>query len=131
MENKHTDAFVESIDVKLIGDKIKMARKELELSQSELGDRVDLSRVSISQIENGKRQRVNPDIIRRIAETLNKPQAYFYGLTENRPKLKPARHSQKDSPLLDEVIQKLFSLPLPQRVRAAHLIDDLLSWRES
>lgn len=43
------------VDYKLIGEKLKNARKSVGLSQEELAFRANLTREYISQIENGKK----------------------------------------------------------------------------
>jgi transcriptional regulator with XRE-family HTH domain len=55
-----------------LGDQIRMAREGKGWSQQELGDKIDLSRVSISSYENGKG---NPDfrLVAEIASALGMP----------------------------------------------------------
>ena len=55
-----------------LGDQISQARKNLNLSQEELGQIVDLSRVAVSQIEVGKRK-VSADELQRFAVALQIP----------------------------------------------------------
>jgi transcriptional regulator with XRE-family HTH domain len=55
-----------------LGDQISQARKNLSLSQEELSQIVDLSRVAVSQIEVGKRK-VSADELQRFAVALQIP----------------------------------------------------------
>ncbi len=134
VENTKKSKSLMSIDIRNIGQRIQKARKARKLSQTELGERVHLSRVTISQIENGKRRHINPMIIQHIAQALNKPEEYFYDLPQERCGEKiPAKvtGTQNSSSSLNEVVKKLFLLPVPQQNKAAHLIAELLSWRET
>lgn len=59
-----------------IGVRIKVAREQRELTQEDLGLLVNLSRVSIANIESGKQTAPFQTMI-RIAQKLNKPLTYF------------------------------------------------------
>lgn len=60
-----------------VGEKIKSLRKAIGLTQKELGDRLGISEVQVSQYERGTR---NPktEQLKRIAEALNVPLDTFY-----------------------------------------------------
>lgn len=60
-----------------IGAKIKLARLELGLTQTEFGDKIGLTSVMISRYESGKSSPVRQ--IEAIATTLGKSQDYFFG----------------------------------------------------
>lgn len=64
------------IDRQALGNKIKALREEKDWSQEELGRKAQLSRVAVSQIEQGKR---NLDFLElaRIAELFNLKTDYF------------------------------------------------------
>lgn len=53
-----------------IGEKIRVARNDMKLSQAELADRLQISRASVVNIEAG-RQRPPLHLVWRIAEHLN------------------------------------------------------------
>lgn len=61
---------------KLIGKKIKIARREKGLTQEELAEELDVSVSFISQVETGKK-RFNLSRISEISEILEKPVGYF------------------------------------------------------
>jgi len=65
----------------LLGDKIKTARKEADISQLELGVALKVSDKTISGYESG---RISPPIdkIIQIAELLKKPVTFFLGIDE-------------------------------------------------
>lgn len=64
------------MDAKKLGKKIKIARVELDLNQSELAEKIGAKQKSISRYENGLSI---PSIqtLMKIAKTLEKSAAYF------------------------------------------------------
>lgn len=64
-----------------IGKNIKHLRKEAELSQQELADRISLQRVSISQIENGSRG-VSAEEIKQLAKIFQVSADVLLGLAK-------------------------------------------------
>lgn len=64
------------MDAKKLGKKIKLARVELDLNQSELAEKIGAKQKSISRYENGLSI---PSIqtLMKIAKTLKKSAAYF------------------------------------------------------
>lgn len=63
-------------DLTNVGQRIKRAREELELSQEKFGELVGKSQRTISDIERGA-VRLFVDDLYRFASTLNKPVVYF------------------------------------------------------
>lgn len=61
---------------KIIGVKVKKAREEANLSQSQLGKKVGYAAATISQLEAGL-FRISVDSLEKIAKTLGKPLHYF------------------------------------------------------
>lgn len=61
---------------KLIGKKIKKARREKGVTQEKLAEELDVSVSFISQIETGKKH-FNLNRISEISEILEKPVGYF------------------------------------------------------
>lgn len=59
-----------SILYQMLGNKIKSRREELEMNQSELGEKVEIGRASISNIEKG-RQKPPLSVIYKICHELN------------------------------------------------------------
>lgn len=64
-------------DIRLaIANKIKKARKEAKLNQTQLGESVFMDQTNISYIESGKIP-INSDRLFDFAKALNKPVIYF------------------------------------------------------
>lgn len=61
-----------------VGERIAFRRRQLELSQDELGARVDLTGVSISRIESGG-QGLSIEMLGRFAEALSTTRVYLLG----------------------------------------------------
>lgn len=64
------------MDAKKLGKKIKMARVELDLNQTELADKIGAKQKSISNYETGT---ALPSLVTlsKIAKTLKRPASYF------------------------------------------------------
>lgn len=64
------------MDAKKLGKKIKMARVELDLNQTELADKIGAKQKSISNYETGT---ALPSLatLEKIAKVLKKPASYF------------------------------------------------------
>jgi transcriptional regulator with XRE-family HTH domain len=107
-----------------LGARVRTARREHGLSQDELARKVGLTRVSINQIENGRRKQIKPDIIRQIATELHTPEAYFYGVDIYR-ETKLAGPHDHSSPL-GSLVPRLLSLPDSQQERVRHILEHLL-----
>lgn len=60
-----------------MGEKVKEARLEAGLSQSELGEKAYFHQASISQIESGKREVSTMELI-SLSFSLSKPIIFFY-----------------------------------------------------
>jgi transcriptional regulator with XRE-family HTH domain len=64
------------MDPKKLGKKIKLARVELDLTQTDLADKIDAKQKSISRYENGASV-PSLETLTRIAKVLKKPASYF------------------------------------------------------
>jgi transcriptional regulator with XRE-family HTH domain len=64
------------MDAKKLGKKIKMARVELDLNQTELADKIGAKQKSISNYETGT---ALPSLatLEKIAKVLKRPASYF------------------------------------------------------
>jgi len=64
------------MDAKKLGKKIKLARVELDLNQTELADKIGAKQKSISNYETGN---ALPSLstLTKIAKALKKPAGYF------------------------------------------------------
>jgi transcriptional regulator with XRE-family HTH domain len=64
------------MDAKKLGKKIKMARVELDLNQTELADKIGAMQKSISRYETGA-SLPSLETLSRMAKVLKKPASYF------------------------------------------------------
>ena len=69
-----------------LGRKIKEIREKAKLSQLELSEKIGISRVSVSQLENGERKACSEEII-KLAGVFNISTDYLLGL-EKEPVVK-------------------------------------------
>ncbi len=61
-----------------LGELLRQAREYVELSQEEVGKKLDLPRTAISMIESGQR-RLDALELKRFAELYQRPVSYFTG----------------------------------------------------
>ncbi len=66
------------LDRTRLGELLRQAREYVELSQEEVGKRLDLPRTAISMIESGQR-RLDTLELKRFAEIYQRPVSYFTG----------------------------------------------------
>ena len=64
------------MDPKKLGKKIKLARVELDLTQTDLAEKIEAKQKSISRYENGISM-PSIDTLVKIAKVLKKPAGYF------------------------------------------------------
>ena len=64
------------MDAKKLGKKIKVARIELDLNQTDLANKIKAKQKSISRYENGL-SLPSIETLVKIAKTLKKPTSYF------------------------------------------------------
>ena len=86
-----------SINYEILGDRIRLIRKNLDLSQEKLAEAANLTRESINRIENGS-LRAKLDTIAVIANILGIPIDYLIG---NEDDLSADSESEIRSLLLD------------------------------
>lgn len=72
---------MENYDSKILGERIKSRRKELRITQKELGDKIGFTKSSISRIEHGSRV-VSIENINKIASVLEVDQKWLLGWTD-------------------------------------------------
>jgi len=122
---------LQQLDPREIGERVRTARHDVHLSQAELARRAGLSRVSINQLENGKRSRVNPAVLRRVADILNTSELHFYGLADEPTNgaLPVSESAVMSEPLLS-VFERLVVLPAHQQAKIAQILESMFDWRE-
>lgn len=91
------------LDYVMIGNRIKSRRKDLDLTQKQLGKIVNLSEGSISKYESGKIEDVTTTKLNKFAEALNVDITWLLGVELNRTS--PEKHSpfgtRKDDRLIE------------------------------
>jgi transcriptional regulator with XRE-family HTH domain len=80
-------------DMKLIGKRLKTARKDMNYSQQDAADFLGKSREQISYYENGSRQ-INLSLLNKLSNMYGKSINYFIGEESVEPKLKIAFRSK-------------------------------------
>ncbi len=65
------------------GDRLKKLRKQKHITQSQLAERIGVTKAMVSAYETGMRS-PSHDIFVRIARDMGVSTDYLYGLTENR-----------------------------------------------
>lgn len=79
-----------------LGSRIRAAREELDMSQSQLAKALDFqSATAISLIENGERG-ITSVLLQRLGETLHRSTSYFLGEPEKIVDVKVALRADKD-----------------------------------
>lgn len=68
--------FLEFMDAKILGKKIKLARIELDLNQTQLAEQINAKQKSISRYETGIAM-PSIETLLKIAKVLKKPAGYF------------------------------------------------------
>lgn len=101
------------------GSRLRMLRKERNLTQKELGKAIHVSKVSISGYENGERT-PDTDNLRRLADFFDVTTDYLLGKSDH-PKLteKEQREVYKET---EEIIDLMESLPEEKRRTALEII---------
>lgn len=81
---------------KNVGPRIRSARKQLGLTQEELGERIGIGKSSISEWESGKRV---PDFefLDALADALNVKLGYLIGSTDDSTPSKPVENKDDDA----------------------------------
>jgi transcriptional regulator with XRE-family HTH domain len=108
-----------------IGRRVREVREAAGLTQHALAKRAKISRVTVSQLENGHREQVKPATIEKIARATDHPIGYFlYG--------EQAHAIQRSfAPQLGGVWLKLLLLPPSEQVKVGRLLEQILIWYEA
>ncbi len=114
-----------------VGERVRTARQLLGLTQEELAQKVGLSRVTINQIENGRRKQLKPEALRKIAEATEKSESYFYSAETMRDALRDLTQQNNISPQLGIVFLKLWTLARADQEKLCRLMEQLLIWYEA
>ncbi len=96
------------VDKVLFGYKVKKRRNELKLTQEELAEKVDVSRTSIVQIENGN-QGASLVTVYSLAKALDMSMDYLLSMHEETEKYGSERdeEQEKRKQLMDEINERI------------------------
>lgn len=119
----------QQLDPRQVGERIRLARRGAQLSQTELAKRSGLSRVSISQLENGRRSHVNPSVLRRIAAAL-KEVNLFGAVAEPTDQTERMGGAKAVSGPLLAIFERLSELPDHQQTKLAQILEGMFDWRD-
>jgi transcriptional regulator with XRE-family HTH domain len=70
-------------DARVLGNRVLLGRRELQLDQDELARKSGVSRSRISEIERGKGTNIGIDAVYGLAKALDVTVPYLLGLTED------------------------------------------------
>ena len=112
------------LDYVMIGNRIKSMRKNLDLTQKQLGKIVNLSEGSISKYESGKIEDVTTTKLNKFAEALNVDITWLLGVELNR--VSPERHSPIGTRKDDRLIRLWRQLPYEEQIKMLGRIEDKL-----
>jgi transcriptional regulator with XRE-family HTH domain len=65
-----------------LGDRIKLRRQRLGLTQEELASQANVRRPTISELESNRRTAVSSDIVKRLAVALGCSTDYLLGMDD-------------------------------------------------
>lgn len=114
----------------VIGQRIREARRSCGMSQLALGEHVQLSRARINALEQGRVKRLDPSLLRRIADATQQPLDTFYS-PASPPTLVEILNHSRVSPEVGVVVLKLSTLPPADQARLGRHIVSLISWYQA
>ena len=78
------------MDMATIGERLKKAREERNISTAELAEALGLNMTTVYRYETGAFKRIKPSTLSAIAEYLNVNPDYLIGATDNKRTVKEA-----------------------------------------
>lgn len=97
-----------------VGERIKLRRKELKISADTLAERVGVSRSTIFRYEKGDIEKVGPEVLKKISETLNISPADLMGWEEEAEATAETGYSETDLRKLAESAKTFDGKPLSE-----------------
>jgi phage transcriptional regulator len=97
-----------------VGERIKLRRKELKISADTLAERVGVSRSTIFRYEKGDIEKVGPEVLKKISETLNISPADLMGWEEEAEATTETGYSETDLRKLAESAKTFDGKPLSE-----------------
>ncbi|MGX9756772.1 helix-turn-helix domain-containing protein [Clostridioides difficile] len=109
-----------------LGDRISKLRKELDINQKELANKIGITEASLSRYENNLRE-PKSEIIVRLAKELNTSTDYLLGINEN------TKINREDKLIIEslsvsektkQLLEKIYSLEEEDREAIEKMIDN-------
>ena len=97
-----------------VGERIKLRRKELKISADTLAERVGVSRSTIFRYERGDIEKVGPEVLKKISETLNISPADLMGWEDEAEQNTETGYSETDLRKLAESAKTFDGKPLTE-----------------
>lgn len=106
-----------------VGERIKQRRKQLKMSADDLAAHVGVSRATIFRYEKGDIEKVGPEVLKKIADTLNTSPADLMGWND-----KESYQELKipTSPLVHKITEKVVKLTTPRKQKVLNFADEQL-----
>ncbi|MDQ5822771.1 MAG: helix-turn-helix domain-containing protein [Chloroflexota bacterium] len=114
-----------------VGNMVRVARQTANLTQEDLAARLDVTRVTVNQIERGRRRTIDPDLLQAIARATGQEEAYFYGMHPPSAALARLADEAHLSPRMREIMPTIASLPATQQDKLGSVLEQLLSFFQS
>lgn len=114
-----------------VGERIKLRRKELKISADTLAERVGVSRSTIFRYEKGDIEKVGPEVLKKISETLNISPADLMGWEEETETTSETSYSETDLRKMAENAKTFDGKPLNESdiVAIQNIIEGYLKGR--
>lgn len=114
-----------------VGERIKLRRKELKISADTLAERVGVSRSTIFRYEKGDIEKVGPEVLKKISETLNISPADLMGWEEETETNAETGYSETDLRKMAENAKTFDGKPLDESdiVAIQNIIEGYLKGR--
>jgi transcriptional regulator with XRE-family HTH domain len=119
------------MDLKRLGEQIKKARNEKNISQLELAEKLGVRRATISRYEGGSLQ-IPLTQLQKLADVLGKNFAYFFEFDEPKEPIEALEHANKyiddmrkkvDKQIKSMTIKRLLAFSLKDSTKKSEALD--------
>jgi transcriptional regulator with XRE-family HTH domain len=76
---------MDNLNIDVFGDRLRIRRRQLLLSQQALAKQMQVAQGWISELENGRQTRLEADTVYRFSKALRCSADYLMGLTDTPP----------------------------------------------
>lgn len=117
--------------IPLIGRRVRAEREAAGLTQQDLARRAGITRVTLSEIENGHREQIKPAVIEAIARVVDRPVRVFFMNDPLVTDIGTLLQQYNLAPKIGMVLLRLVQLPLADQHRVGGLLEQALIWYEN